>query len=106
MGERIDTQRLAGELDFERADVERLAAMFFKSTAKAIDTMAEAIEAKDLEAIYKTAHSIKGSAGALRLKELQAFALEIETAGRLNQPMDYDTAFIRLVEMIGAVEVV
>lgn len=106
MGERIDIRALADELDFDSEEVERLSAMFFKSTAKALDAMAKAIEAQDREAIYKAAHSIKGSAGILRLGTLQSFALEIETAGRTNQSIDYGAALVRLTRMIGAIDVV
>lgn len=104
MAEKIDLHALARELEFDPDEVEQMAAMFFKSTARALEALEAAVANDDLVAIYKAAHSIKGSAATLHLTRLQAFALEMETAGRNGVRIDYRAAARKLGAMIRAIE--
>lgn len=100
MADTINIQTLANEFEFEPEDIKRMASMFFKSTAKGLDALKQAIILNDIEAIRKAAHSIKGSAGTLRLQELHNYALEVETNARNDIPFDYSTAYTKLAGMI------
>jgi len=104
MADKIDVQALADEFEFDSEDVKKIISMFFKSTSKGLDALKKAITAADLDAIYKAAHSIKGSAGTLRLAELHAYALAVEEAGRNNVSLDYAAAYAKLAEMITNIE--
>ena len=106
MAEKIDVQALAVELGFQAEDVRKLASMFFKSSAKALCALDEAVKRGDFEGIYRAAHSIKGSAGIVHLYDLKAFALEVENAGRNREAIDYAAAVKTLQEMVDTVEVV
>lgn len=105
MAEKIDVHSLAQELDFDPDDVRRMASMFFKSTEKALNALESAANSNDYEAVYKAAHSIKGSAGALRLHELYAYALEVEMAGRHNVQIDYISAAEKLANMVRSIDI-
>ncbi|MCK9372177.1 MAG: Hpt domain-containing protein [Sulfuricurvum sp.] len=105
MPDTIDVQTLADEFDFTPEEVTKIVAMFFKSAKKGLDALSNAIALSDYEALYKAAHSIKGSAGTLHLTELYTYALEVEKAGRNNTPYDYDAAYGKLADMIKAIEI-
>lgn len=100
MVDTINIQALADEFEFEADDVKQMAFMFFKSTAKGLDALQKAVILNDIDAIRKAVHSIKGSAGTLRLQELHEYALEVETNARNNEPYDYSTAYTKLAGMI------
>lgn len=105
MAEKINLHSLAQQLDFDPDDIRRMAAMFFKSTEKTLGILDDAVRSNDMEAIYKAAHSIKGSAGALQLNELHSYALEIEMAGRHNVRIDYAAAAKKLADMVRSIEI-
>lgn len=105
MPDTIDVQALADEFEFTPEEVARIVAMFFRSARKGLDALSNAVALSDLEAIYKAAHSIKGSAGTLHFSELYAYALEVEKAGRNHTPYDYAAAYTKLAGMIKAIEI-
>lgn len=105
MAEKIDLHSLAQQFEFDPNDIRRMVDMFFKSTEKTLGLLDDAVRSQDMEAIYKAAHSIKGSAGALRLNELHAYALEVEMAGRHNVQIDYAEAAEKLANMVRSIEI-
>ena len=106
MAEIINIHALATEFAFEPEDVQRMASMFFKSSARALEALNASIATGDYDGIYRAAHSLKGSAATLRLKTLQSYACEIEIAGREKQAIDYGAACQKLLEMVETIEVV
>lgn len=105
MPDTINVQALADEFDFTPEEVAKIVSMFFKSARKGLDGLSSAIALSDRDAISKAAHSIKGSAGTLRLSELHAYALKIEKAGKNAIPYDYAAAYAKLAGMINAIEI-
>lgn len=55
---------------------------FLETVRVQIKTMQEAIRSKDVEVLWKEAHSIKGGAANLVANELSGLALELEQAGK------------------------
>ena len=106
MAERINIQALADELAFRPEDVRRMVSMFLKSSDKALAALDEAAKNGDFEGVYTAAHSIKGSAGILRLNDLKAFAQELENAGRNRETIDYVAAAEMLRGRVEAIEVI
>lgn len=100
MADSIDIQALADEFEFEPDDIRKMASMFFISADKGLNMLETAIISNNIEAIFKAAHSIKGSAGTLRLQELHDYALEVETTARKNESYDYTAAYTKLAGMI------
>lgn len=100
----LDVQAIADALGFDREDIEMLLAVFLRSSAKSLGELKVAVEANDMEGIYHAAHSIKGSAGTIKLDEIREFAAEVEMAGRFNTPMDFEDAYAKLAAMIDEVK--
>lgn len=100
MAYRLDLEKIAKELEFDLEDVEMLLEVFLESVQESLISLKNAIESKDFEAIFKAAHSIKGSAANLLLKDISELAKEIELAGRKEKEIDYQTKYNELSRMI------
>lgn len=74
MSYKVDLQKIADELEFDLEDVEMLFESFMESTEENMNVLRNAINTNDLELIFKSAHSIKGSAANLILMEISNLA--------------------------------
>ncbi|MBI5304024.1 MAG: Hpt domain-containing protein [Chloroflexi bacterium] len=71
--------------------------MFRKTAPPLLQQLRVAAERGDSEALYKTAHSLKGTSAALGAAALAAQAKEIEMMGRMRNLQDVTTQ-VALVE--------
>ena len=100
MNNKIDLQTIADELDFDLEDVQMLVEVFLSEANKSLESLKKAIDANNLEDIFRYAHSIKGSASNLTLQEISNTAKEMEDSARKNTPFDYKTTFETLKQLI------
>jgi HPt (histidine-containing phosphotransfer) domain-containing protein len=81
----IDRERALRELEIPEELLDELLGIFVEQTGPALQSLAEAIQANNYEEIRKSAHFIKGSAGNLRMEEIQGITKEIELGAKENQ---------------------
>jgi len=77
----LDHEVMAKDIGLKVKHMPMLIASFLEESAPILKKLQAAAESKDYEAIRAEAHSIKGSAGNLRLNELADMAKELEHAG-------------------------
>ena len=85
----IDLNEIAQELDFELEDVEMLFEAFLENAYEMLDSLENAIAKNDMEGVFRSAHSIKGSAANLIFDKLSELAKEIELDARQGLDKDY-----------------
>ncbi len=103
MSYKIDLQEIAKRLDFDLEDVEMLFEVFLETVHENLQLLKTAIKDNDMENIFKSAHSIKGSSANLTLYTISNIAKEIEQSARNMQRIDYENRYemlCRLVEEI------
>lgn len=100
MGFNIDLNKIALELDFDLEDVEMLMDVFLETANENLNKMEIAIENNNLDDIYKSAHSIKGSSGTLTLNNIYEISAFIEDSARSSIKIDYKSKFIELKNLI------
>ncbi|MDA3907904.1 MAG: Hpt domain-containing protein [Sulfurimonas sp.] len=96
----IDLQKIADELDFDLEDVEMLMDVFLQGAKESLLALEEAIDQKDLEQIFRSAHAIKGSAANLLLLDISNIAKEIEHSAREKESIEYNQIFKNLKQLI------
>jgi HPt (histidine-containing phosphotransfer) domain-containing protein len=69
----------------EEEELSELLDLFLKTTSSELIEFQSALKEKDAQAAERMAHSIKGAAGSLGLKEIYEAAKRIETAARTNR---------------------
>jgi len=74
--------------------------LFFNNIDKDLEELKDSINKKDFEKIYKTAHKIAGSSGAVRFDNVREIAKKIELSGREQKEIDYLLYFDNLVKRI------
>lgn len=104
MGYTIDLQKIADALDFDLEDVEMLTEGFLESSQESLSALKSAIEANDLEFIFRYAHAIKGSASNLTLDGISSLAKEMERCSRENKEINYQDSYERLASLINAIK--
>src|SRR5581483_3744517 len=62
--------------------LDKIVRVFERSIPKHIEKLREAVEKGDMESLYRTAHSIKGSVGTFGAKDATDLAARLEQAGR------------------------
>jgi len=98
---RVDVKRLERELGLTHEDIVQLLGVFFKKIDKSIVQLGHYWEAKDLAAIAKEAHSIKGSAANFRFTTIEIIAKNLETAARsADKNYDYATYIATLAHEV------
>jgi HPt (histidine-containing phosphotransfer) domain-containing protein len=88
----IDRERALRELEIPEEMLDELLGIFIEQTGPALQALAEAIHANNYEEIRKSAHFIKGSAGNLRMEEIQGIAKDLEFGAKENQDIGIITA--------------
>lgn len=74
----------------------KLIDIFYKSTYDILDKMEDAIKTNDFDKIFRTSHTIKGSASNLLFKDLEDLAREIEDASKNNINIEYSKKLIEI----------
>jgi HPt (histidine-containing phosphotransfer) domain-containing protein len=105
MGYVLDLQKLADEMDFDLEDVEMLLEVFLEGVEISLKNMQEAIDKDNKKELFHLAHSIKGSALNLRLRDISEFAKEIEMRARNNEECDYQNKYEKLKKLIDDIKV-
>ena len=78
----------------------KLIDIFYTSTDTILDKMEVAIDNKDFDQIFRTAHTIKGSASNLLFDSLAITAKEIEQAAQKEEELDYAQKFLKLKDIL------
>jgi len=102
---RIDLQKIAEGLDFDLEDVEMLIEVFLESAKENLQILKVAINSGDMEATFKSAHAIKGSAANLTLNEISDIAKEIEQNARKEYTIDYQGEYKKLSSLLDDIEI-
>ena len=84
---KIDRERALGELGIPSQMYDELLQIFKVQTESTLQELEGVVASSNHTEIAKLAHSIKGSAGNLRLDELQELARKIEFAAKGNADM-------------------
>lgn len=92
----IDLQEIADKLDFDLEDIEMLIEVFLEDARESLDVLENAVKTNDIEEIFKSAHSIKGSAANLTLNEISELAREIELNAKENNTYNYEESYKKL----------
>lgn len=82
----------------------RLYATFFETVAVTLQTLKDAIEAEDYEAIKLHAHSIKGSSSSLCYSAISEVAETIEKKAGAKENYAYENAFKELAARFDAAQ--
>lgn len=100
MGDKLDLQKIADELEFDLEDVKMLMEVFIESVEESLLNLKKAITQDDFEMIYQSAHAIKGSAANLTLMSISDLAKSIELEAKNKNKIDYQSSYNKLVEQI------
>ena len=100
----IDIEQLAKELDFEVDDVLMLFSVFFETLHKSLEEIFEGIEENDFETIRTRAHSIKGSAANLLLKDISNSAYYMEKSAINHEPIEYKNYALEIKSAVEKIE--
>ncbi len=76
----LNSDELAATIGLKAKHIPLLVASFLEEANPLLETLKNAIEAKEYKTIQSTAHSIKGSSGNLRFNELYDMSKEMEFA--------------------------
>ena len=100
---KIDFDRIAEDLGFEQEELTMLVGLFLESSKEEIEKMKAALDRYDLETIYKSAHTIKGSSGNLYLQDIFEISKFIELNARKGSSIDYKSKIKELESLINAI---
>jgi two-component system sensor histidine kinase TorS len=81
----VNLKKLARSLELEEEELSELVDLFLKATSSELIELQSALKEKDAKAAERMAHSMKGAAGILGLKEIYETAKKIETAAQTNR---------------------
>lgn len=99
--ENISAEEMASSIGLNVKHIPVLVGSFTEESKKLIEEFEEAISSSDYEAIEHAAHSLKGSAGNLRLNEMHELSKEVEFAARAKTvDYPYDKACASLKKAI------
>lgn len=95
-GQYRDINELATAMDYDVEDVQTMVNMFLNRIDGQLQTLKDASNMLDYEALFKTAHAIKGSSGNLKLDAVYKLAGEIENAARDKMAINYQDMIQKL----------
>ena len=84
----LSTGAIAAALKITQAQAASLIGRFLASAADQVQELRRALEARDRESAFRTAHRLRGTAGNLRLNAVAAAARRTESALRSHSPTD------------------
>ena len=91
-----DIQKIADELDFDLSDVEMLLDVFIETAEESLEVLNTAIITLNYDEIYNVSHSIKGSAGNLKLLKISDLAKKLELAAASKEEIEYKEISLQL----------
>ncbi len=92
-------ERAAGDEEL----LEELITLYLEDSVGMVDTMRDALERGDMEAVAGTAHTLKGSSANLSAKEVQEAAHRLEAAAKNGDSADARVAFKALEDCLANV---
>jgi len=95
----LSKQSLIDKFGFDEDDIVMLFSVFLKSAKDNLDKLDTAIQNNDYDAIYMSAHNLKGSSGNMLLNEAYELSKEIEEASRNKKEIDYQSLFEKMNEI-------
>ncbi|MEA3290463.1 MAG: Hpt domain-containing protein [Campylobacterota bacterium] len=98
----IDLQQIADNLDFDLEDVEMLMEVFLEGAQESLAALKEAVDNNDMDGIYKSAHSLKGSSANLMLTDISEIAKDMELNAREQNNIEYSIKYDELEEKVSA----
>ncbi|NQY21875.1 MAG: Hpt domain-containing protein [Campylobacteraceae bacterium] len=96
MNNRIKIEDISKRTHMSIEMATKLIDIFYKSTYDILDKMDDAIKTNDFDKIFRTSHTIKGSASNLLFKDLEDLAREIEDASKNNINIEYSKKLIEI----------
>lgn len=87
-------------------DLEELIPGFLENRARDVETLREALTAKDIGKLQSIGHSLKGVGGGYGFDELSKIGAEIETAAKQQNFDPIEAAIDRMADYLARVDVV
>lgn len=101
---RVNHEDMAKAIGLKPKHIPLLIANFIEESASIMESLKNAIEARDYEKIRSSAHAIKGSAGNLKFNEVYEMAREVEFAGAKGEnDFAYEAYFEAIRDAIGTI---
>lgn len=97
----VDLPALHARLGNKKALLKRIAAQFLELYPQQMADIKAAVEAQDMDALYKAAHKFKGSVGNFAAPRAVQAALALEMMGRHQHAGDTVPAYQQLVVEVG-----
>lgn len=97
---------LSKKMGYDEEDIIVMLNMFLNKIDQHFQSLKDALESSDMDTMYKTAHTIKGSAGNIGLETIYNISLQIEQAARLNETADYPYLLDRLNDAIKEAKII
>ena len=102
----LNHDEMASSIGLKAKHMPMLIGSFLEETESILENLQTAISSSDLETIKSTAHSIKGSAGNLRLTELYEMSKEMElAAGENNSAFEYAVYFNAIKQAVSTIKI-
>ena len=101
----INQEEMAASIGLKAKHIPLLVGSFLDESKGILERLQSAIKAKEFAAIKTSAHSIKGSAGNLRFKEVYEMAKEMESAGeKSDASFEYQAYFDAIKKAIRTIK--
>ena len=97
---KIDSQKLADNLEFDKRDVILILEAFIEDSKVNLINMHQAITSKDTKSIKSLAHAIKGSASNLLLQDIITITLQIEKSAINTEENIYKHEYLKLKNLL------
>ena len=102
----LNHEEMASIIGLKAKHMPMLIGSFLEETQSILTNLQTAITNSDLEAIKSTAHSIKGSAGNLRLTEIYDMSKEMElAAGESDSTFEYTNYFDAIKQAVSTIKI-
>ncbi|MDQ1338779.1 MAG: hypothetical protein QG617_1747 [Campylobacterota bacterium] len=101
---RVNHEDMALAIGLKSKHIPLLIANFIEESTLIMESLKDAIEARDYEKIRSRAHAIKGSAGNLKFNEVYEMAKEMELSGSKEEnDFEYEAYFEAIKSAIGTI---
>ncbi len=100
----INLEKIARQLGFEMQEVQMLLEMFLETASLSMQSLEDAINAKDFESIKQEAHSLKGSAANLMLDDIFNISKELEDAAKDKLDINYKRIYSLLETQLNSLK--
>ena len=100
----LNFEEMASSIGLKPKHIPMLIGSFLEESESILESLNNAIESKDYDAIKANAHSIKGSAGNLKFTEVYEMTREMElSASESNENFDYKAYLAAVLSAIATI---